>query len=82
MRHRKSPRCLPFPLLRFDHSLSAPRRQKMNGRFFDKRKIEASLFDGRQRYRKSGDRFDEENGDEAEKKRLDSFADWLMKDGD
>ena len=83
MRHRKSPRCLPFPLPRSDHSLSAPRRQKMNGRFFAGRRIEASLYAGKQRFRRSGagDEFDGE-GDEDEKQRLDDFAQWLMSEGD
>ncbi|KAF8906559.1 hypothetical protein CPB84DRAFT_1835074 [Gymnopilus junonius] len=56
---------------------------KMNGRFFDKRRIEAELFTGKQRFKRSGT--GEEvggEGDEAEKKRLDDFAKWLMAEGD
>ena len=57
--------------------------KKMNGRFFAGRRIEASLYAGKQRFRRSGagDEF-EGNNDEAEKKRLDEFAQWLMDEGD
>ncbi|KAF8325274.1 uncharacterized protein EI90DRAFT_2186841 [Cantharellus anzutake] len=58
---------------------------KMNGRFFDGRRVEASLYEGKSKYKKSssgadheGD--DEHGGDEDEKKRLDAFASWLEKD--
>ena len=56
---------------------------KMNGRFFAGRRIEASLYAGKQRFKRSGasDEF-EGDGDEAEKKRLDEFAQWLMTEGD
>ncbi|KDQ27602.1 hypothetical protein PLEOSDRAFT_51142 [Pleurotus ostreatus PC15] len=56
---------------------------KMNGRFFSGRRIEASLFVGKQRFKRSGTG-DEitGDGDEAEKKRLDDFANWLMTEGD
>ena len=59
------------------------RDQKMNGRFFSGRRIEASLFVGKQRFKRSG-AGDEitGDGDEAEKKRLDDFANWLMTEGD
>ena len=55
----------------------------MNGRFFAGRRIEASLYAGKQRFRRSGagDEFDGE-GDEDEKQRLDDFAQWLMSEGD
>ncbi len=55
----------------------------MNGRFFSGRRIEASLFVGKQRFKRSG-AGDEitGDGDEAEKKRLDDFANWLMTEGD
>lgn len=56
--------------------------QKMNGRFFDGRRIEASLFVGRQRFRRSGAGEDLEEGEDTEKKRLDDFAQWLMTEGD
>ncbi|PAV18990.1 splicing factor u2af-associated 2 [Pyrrhoderma noxium] len=57
---------------------------KMQGRFFDGRRVEASLFDGKHRYRRSGanDYMDEDEGEEAEKKRLDDFAKWLLTEGD
>lgn len=57
--------------------------QKMDGRFFAGRRIEATLFSGKQRFRRSGT--GEEtggDGDEAEKQRLDDFAQWLLTEGD
>ncbi|KAK7057198.1 splicing factor U2AF-associated protein 2, partial [Favolaschia claudopus] len=56
---------------------------KMNGRFFDGLRVEASLYSGKQRFRRSGtgDEIEGDN-DEAEKKRLDSFAQWLLTEGD
>ncbi|KAF5348626.1 hypothetical protein D9758_006852 [Tetrapyrgos nigripes] len=56
---------------------------KMNGRFFAGRKIEASLYAGKQRFQRSevGEEF-EGDSDEAEKKRLDNFAQWLLTEGD
>lgn len=57
--------------------------QKMDGRYFAGRKIEASLYAGKQRFRRSGagDEYEGE-GDEAEKRRLDDFANWLLTEGD
>ncbi|PSS37812.1 hypothetical protein PHLCEN_2v280 [Hermanssonia centrifuga] len=56
---------------------------KMNGRFFAGRKIEASLYAGKQRFRRSGAGEEhEDEGDEAEGRRLDDFASWLMTEGD
>ena len=56
---------------------------KMNGRFFGGRKIEASLYSGKQRFNRSGAGDEVEGeGDEAEKKRLDNFAQWLLTEGD
>lgn len=53
--------------------------QKMNGRFFAGRRIEASLYLGKQRYRRTGAGEDgDDDGDDAEKERLDDFANWLM----
>ena len=46
----------------------------MNGRFFSGQKIEAEIYDGNTRFRKSG-KTDEEEGDEAT--RLEKFAQWL-----
>ncbi|KAJ7346609.1 hypothetical protein DFH08DRAFT_924451 [Mycena albidolilacea] len=56
---------------------------KMNGRFFDGLRVEASLYSGKQRFQRSGagDEIEGDN-DEAEKKRLDSFAQWLLTEGD
>lgn len=57
--------------------------QKMNGRFFAERRIEASLYIGKQRFKRSGAGDDVEGDtDEAEKRRLDDFANWLMTEGD
>ncbi|EPQ57458.1 hypothetical protein GLOTRDRAFT_58836 [Gloeophyllum trabeum ATCC 11539] len=55
---------------------------KMNGRFFAGRRIEASLYSGRQRFKKSGGEIDLEGGEEAEKKRLAEFEQWLLTEGD
>ena len=57
--------------------------QKMNGRFFSGRRIEASLYAGRQRFRRSGQSSDVlGDNEETEKKRLDDFAQWLMAEGE
>ncbi|KZT26838.1 hypothetical protein NEOLEDRAFT_1155547 [Neolentinus lepideus HHB14362 ss-1] len=57
---------------------------KMNGRFFAGRRIEASLYSGRQRFKKSGGAGDdyEGGGEEAEKNRLAEFEQWLLTEGD
>jgi len=56
---------------------------KMNGRYFAGRRIEATLFAGKQRFQRSGARDEiEGEGAEAEKKRLDDFAQWLLTEGD
>ncbi|KAL5528253.1 hypothetical protein ACEPAF_7389 [Sanghuangporus sanghuang] len=56
---------------------------KMQGRFFDGRRIEAFLYTGKERYKRSGAHDDfEGEGDAAEKKRLDDFANWLMQEGE
>ncbi|KAI9572059.1 hypothetical protein HD554DRAFT_2066640 [Boletus coccyginus] len=56
---------------------------KMNGRFFAGRRIEASLYVGKQHFKRSGVGDDVEgDSEEAEKKRLDNFATWLMTEGD
>jgi HIV Tat-specific factor 1 len=56
----------------------------MNGRFFAGRRVEASLYAGKQRFRRAnaGDDLIEGDNDAAEKKRLDDFAQWLMTEGD
>lgn len=57
--------------------------QKMNGRYFAGRRVEASLYAGKQRFKRSGAGDDlEGDTDEAEKKRLDDFASWLMTEGE
>jgi HIV Tat-specific factor 1 len=58
---------------------------KMNGRFFAGRRVEAMLYSGKQRFKRSGGGMDmdfEEGGIEAEKKRLEAFSNWLLTDGD
>ncbi|KAI0032248.1 hypothetical protein K488DRAFT_50289 [Vararia minispora EC-137] len=56
---------------------------KMHGRFFSGRKVEASLWIGKQRFRRSGAGEDIEGDDgDSEKKRLDDFAQWLLTEGD
>jgi HIV Tat-specific factor 1 len=57
---------------------------KMNGRFFAGRQVEAALYTGKQRFNRGTGQDDviEGNTDEAEKKRLDSFAQWLLLEGD
>jgi HIV Tat-specific factor 1 len=57
--------------------------QKMNGRFFAGSRIEATLYSGKHRFRRSGTGEEVEGeGDETEKKRLDDFAQWLLTEGD
>jgi HIV Tat-specific factor 1 len=61
----------------------------MNGRFFDGRQVQATLFDGKgSTFRRSdrggplaGDEDDIE-GEGDEKKRLDAFASWLEQGAD
>ena len=58
-------------------------RQKMNGRYFARRKIEAYLFDGKERFKKSGHSQLQEDGGEAdEEERLADFESWLMAEGE
>ncbi|GAA93593.1 uncharacterized protein L969DRAFT_51782 [Mixia osmundae IAM 14324] len=64
---------------------------KMNGRFFAGRQIEASIFDGKKRFRKTGDRATDSDlakeatavagTEEEERERLDKFAEWLEQEG-
>ena len=57
--------------------------KKMNGRFFDGRRVVAELFTGKQRFKRSGTAEDlTGDGEEAERKRLDDFATWLLTEGD
>ena len=56
--------------------------QKMNGRYFAGRKIEASLFDGEERFKKSDADQTQEDGEEAEENEwLADFERWLMAEG-
>ena len=53
-------------------------RQKMNGCYFSGRKIEASLFDGKERFKKSGAGETQKDGEEAgESERLVAFEKWV-----
>lgn len=55
----------------------------MDGRFFDGRRVSAELFTGKQRFKRSGTGDDlGGEGEEAERKRLDDFAQWLLTEGD
>ena len=55
----------------------------MNGRFFDGRRVMAELFTGKQRFKRTGTVEDHTgDGEEAERKRLDDFAAWLLTEGD
>lgn len=55
----------------------------MNGRFFAGRRIEADLYSGKQRFKRSGAGDDlGGEGEDAERKRLDDFAKWLVTEGD
>lgn len=55
----------------------------MNGRFFAGRQIDASLYAGKNMFKRSGVGEDMEGDSaEAEKKRLDDFAKWLLTEGD
>jgi HIV Tat-specific factor 1 len=58
--------------------------QKMQGRFFSGRQVEASLWIGKQHFKHGGvaEDVEEVEGDEGEKKRLDAFAHWLLTEGD
>jgi HIV Tat-specific factor 1 len=53
----------------------------MDGRWFSGRKIEASFFSGRQRFRKGGHVAEDEDQNE-EKQRLEDFEKWLMAEGE
>ncbi|CAH1767569.1 10864_t:CDS:10, partial [Entrophospora sp. SA101] len=48
---------------------------KMNGRFFAGRRVEAEIFDGKQKYQKTGSKSNET--DEEEATRLEKYAKWL-----
>jgi len=51
---------------------------KMNGRFFDGRKVTAALYTGKERFKKTGGGSDLlDDDDEVEKQRLDDFAKWI-----
>ncbi|KZV95134.1 hypothetical protein EXIGLDRAFT_739792 [Exidia glandulosa HHB12029] len=53
---------------------------KMNGRFFAGRRVEAWLYEGKEQYRRTGDRTyeDGEDGEQSEQARLEAFRAWLV----
>ncbi|WVR09154.1 hypothetical protein IAU60_006216 [Kwoniella sp. DSM 27419] len=54
---------------------------KMNGRFFDGRRIYAGIYTGKERFKKSGGTQsfgNEDDNDQEERERLDKFAQWLV----
>ena len=56
---------------------------EMNGRYFAGRMIVAHLFDGEERFKKSGAGQTQEDGAEAgENERLADFEKWLMAEGE
>ncbi|KAK9353907.1 hypothetical protein V1523DRAFT_172091 [Lipomyces doorenjongii] len=52
---------------------------KMDGRYFSGRQLEASIYDGQVRYRKSGKKHGDED-DKVEEERLARFGEWLEHD--
>ena len=58
--------------------------QKMQGRFFAGRRVEAYLYAGQQRFKRTKGEDDDMLGDgaDSERKRLDDFAEWLMNEGE
>ncbi|CAG8698500.1 72_t:CDS:2, partial [Scutellospora calospora] len=62
--------------VKFKDSLSAEACVlKMNGRFFAGRRIEAQIFDGKQKYQKTSSKSNET--EEEESNRLEKYAKWL-----
>ena len=51
----------------------------MNGRFFAGRRIEAEIFDGKQKYQKTGAKSGET--EEEESARLEKYTKWLEQGG-
>ncbi|KAK9388644.1 hypothetical protein V1515DRAFT_578964 [Lipomyces mesembrius] len=60
-----------------DHALDCV--SKMDGRYFSGRQLEASIYDGQVRYRKSGKKHGDED-DKVEEERLARFGEWLEHD--
>jgi HIV Tat-specific factor 1 len=56
----------------------------MQGRYFAGRRVEAYLYTGQQRFKRSKGEDTEMLADDAdsERKRLDDFAEWLMNEGE
>lgn len=66
------------------HHTHFPDFQKMQGRFFAGRRVEAYLYTGQERFRRSKGEDESILGDgtDSERKRLDDFAQWLMDEGE
>jgi len=56
----------------------------MQGRFFAGRRVQAYLYAGQERFKRSKGEDDDILGDgaDSERKRLDDFAQWLMDEGE
>jgi len=56
----------------------------MQGRFFAGRRVQAYLYMGQQRFKRSKGKDGDMLGDgaDSERKRLDDFAQWLMNEGE
>lgn len=69
-----------YPSHRCFPPIHAPNFQKMQGRFFAGRRVEAYLYTGQERFNRSKGEDDDMlgNGADSERKRLDDFAQWLM----
>ena len=64
--------------VRFAHADSAKACvQVMNGRFFSGAKVEAYIFDGSEKFKKTSTKKVDGDTDAAEKERLEKFGDWL-----
>ncbi|KAI9636655.1 uncharacterized protein MKK02DRAFT_26112 [Dioszegia hungarica] len=70
--------------IKFKDSVSAEACvAKMNGRFFDKRRIQASIYTGKERFKRSGGRgLADEDDQRGETERLEGFANWLVDGSD
>ena len=55
--------------------------QVMDGRFFAGQKVEAYIFDGTERFKKSSMKKHNENEEATEEERLERFGDWLEAGG-
>jgi len=69
--------------VRFANAESAKACVKvMDGRFFDGARVEAYIFDGTEKFKKTNTKKHDEEEDSAEKERLEKFGDWLEASGE